>query len=323
LTSVTAIAAGMSHSLALKSDGTVWAWGLGASGQLGDGNFYSSFPNYGVATPVQVTGLSSVISIAGGRDHSLALKSDGKVWAWGAGIKGQLGDGNLYNSPPYGVATPILVSSLVQPVSAIVAGSFRSLALPAVAANTRVVITCPSDLNVSNAPGQCSAVVNYPAPLASGGTGNVVVVCNPPAGSAFPAGTTTVTCTATDESGATAACSFNVTVSDTEPPVASCAVVKAPALFANPPRLVGWFQLLATDNCDLDPLIYIKGSGGSFVAGPFHNGDQVEIAHGPRLIPRQAPNTFGGNIATIQLNGDVLLWAVDSSGNASAPIKCK
>jgi hypothetical protein len=81
--------------------------------------------------------------------------------------------------------------------------------------------------------------------------------------------------------------------------------------------------LLATDNCDPDPLIFIKGSVGSFVAGPFHNGDQVEIAHGPRLIPQQAPSTSGGNIASIQLNGDALLWAVDSSGNASTPVKCK
>jgi len=78
-----------------------------------------------------------------------------------------------------------------------------------------------------------------------------------------------------------------------------------------------------TDNCDPDPLIYIKGSVGSFVAGPFRNGDQVEVGHGPSLIPRQAPSTFGGNIATIQLNGDVLLWAVDSKGNASVPIPCK
>ena len=71
--------------------------------------------------------------------------------------------------------------------------------------------------------------------------------------------------------------------------------------------------MLATDNCDPDLPIYIKGSVGSFVAGPFHNGDQVEIAHGPSLIPQQAPSTFGGNIATIQLNGDVLLWAGDST----------
>jgi hypothetical protein len=116
---------------------------------------------------------------------------------------------------------------------------------------------------------------------------------------------------------------INVTVNDTEAPVASSAVVKAPVLLQNPLRIVGWFQLLATDNSDPDPLIYLKGNAGSFVAGPFHNGDQVEIAHGRSLIPRQAPSTFGGNIATIQLNGDVLLWAVDSSGNASTPVRCR
>jgi hypothetical protein len=116
---------------------------------------------------------------------------------------------------------------------------------------------------------------------------------------------------------------INVTVNDTAAPVASCTVVKAPVLLQNPLRIVGWFQLLAADNSDPDPLIYLKGNAGSFVAGPFHNGDQVEIAHGPNLIPRQAPSTFGGNIATIQLNGDVLLWAVDSSGNASTPVRCR
>jgi hypothetical protein len=157
----------------------------------------------------------------------------------------------------------------------------------------------------------------------SAGAGNVVVVCNPPSGSVFPAGTTAVTCTATDAAGNIATCGFNVTVNDTEPPVASYAVVKAPILLSNPPRIVGAFKLLATDNCDPDPLIYIKGSVGSFVAGPFHSGDQVEIAHGPSLIPGQAPSTSGGNVATIQLNGDVLLWAVDSTVNVSTPIKCK
>ncbi|MEO8428094.1 MAG: choice-of-anchor Q domain-containing protein, partial [Verrucomicrobiota bacterium] len=186
-----------------------------------------------------------------------------------------------------------------------------------------VTLTCPADIAANNDPGQCSAVVNYPAPLVSGGTANVVVVCNPPSGSVFPAGTTTVTCTGTDAAGNIGTCSFNVTVNDTEPPVASYAVVKKPVLLSNPPRIVGWFQLLATDNCDSDPLIYIKGSVGTFVAGPFHNGDQVEIAHGPSLTPRQAPSAFGGNIATIHLNGDALLWTVDSSGNASTPIKCK
>jgi len=84
LSTVRAIAGGGLHSLALNADGTVWAWGDGLFGQLGDGNFYTSPP--GVATPVQVSGLTTVTAIAGGAYHSLALKSDGTVWAWGAGL---------------------------------------------------------------------------------------------------------------------------------------------------------------------------------------------------------------------------------------------
>ena len=77
LTSVIAVAAGGSHSLALKSDGTVWAWGSNSNGQLGDGTF-NFHP-----TPTQVPGLTGIIAIAAGQNHSLALKSDSTVWAWG------------------------------------------------------------------------------------------------------------------------------------------------------------------------------------------------------------------------------------------------
>ncbi|MBY9082732.1 RCC1 repeat- and reductase domain-containing protein, partial [Paenibacillus sp. HN-1] len=78
LSGVTAIAAGSRHSLALKSDGSVWAWGYGGSGELGDGSLTVR------TTPVAVSGLTSeVTAIAGGNSHSLALKSDGSVWAWG------------------------------------------------------------------------------------------------------------------------------------------------------------------------------------------------------------------------------------------------
>ena len=82
------IAGGDVHSLGLKSDGTVWAWGDNFSGQLGDGTTEDR------STPVQVSGLSGVIGIAGGAGHSLALKSDGTVWAWGYNLYGRLGDGD-------------------------------------------------------------------------------------------------------------------------------------------------------------------------------------------------------------------------------------
>ena len=60
LTGVVAIAGGVGHSLALKSDGTVWAWGYNGTGQLGDGSTTNR------VTPVPVSGLSGVVAIAGG-----------------------------------------------------------------------------------------------------------------------------------------------------------------------------------------------------------------------------------------------------------------
>jgi alpha-tubulin suppressor-like RCC1 family protein len=85
------------HSLALCSDGTMVAWGNNAYGQLGDG---TTNPR---TTPVAVlrTGAligKSVIAIATGTHHSLALCSDGTIAAWGRNHKGQLGNGNLTNS---------------------------------------------------------------------------------------------------------------------------------------------------------------------------------------------------------------------------------
>lgn len=81
------ISGGGFHSLVLKSDGTVWAWGLNMYGQLGDGT------NTDRKMPVQVKGLDNVAAIAGGVWHSIALKTDGTVWVWGGNWAGQLGNG--------------------------------------------------------------------------------------------------------------------------------------------------------------------------------------------------------------------------------------
>jgi alpha-tubulin suppressor-like RCC1 family protein len=85
---VVQVAAGYFHALAVRSDGTVWAWGDNADGQLGDG----TRTNRG--TPAQVTGLTGVFTqVAAGPAYSLALRSDGTVWAWGDNQFGQLGNG--------------------------------------------------------------------------------------------------------------------------------------------------------------------------------------------------------------------------------------
>jgi alpha-tubulin suppressor-like RCC1 family protein len=82
---ITQVAAGWNHSLALGSDGTVWAWGDNQFGELGNGNLIQS------DTPVKVVGLSNVTQIAAGDDWSLALRSDGTVWAWGNNLYNELG----------------------------------------------------------------------------------------------------------------------------------------------------------------------------------------------------------------------------------------
>lgn len=72
------VAAGYYFGLALRGDGTVWAWGNNGEGQLGDGTRISR------STPVQVTGLTGVTQVAADGAVSLALRSDGTVWTWGA-----------------------------------------------------------------------------------------------------------------------------------------------------------------------------------------------------------------------------------------------
>jgi RHS repeat-associated protein len=113
-----AVAAGKSHSLAaLKTDGSVWAWGDNLKGELGNGTTTNS------TVPVPVSNLTGVTAVAAGDSDSFALKSDGTVWAWGLNSHGQLGNGTTTNS-----STPVQVSALTG-ITAIAAGSSSAFAL--------------------------------------------------------------------------------------------------------------------------------------------------------------------------------------------------
>lgn len=114
-----AIATGSSHSLALKTDGTLWAWGNNFYGQLGDGTTVERH------APVQIG--SGYKAIAGGKVHSVAVKTDGTLWAWGFNGQGQLGDGTLVNK-----SSPVQIGAGYKAVAsdgAIVGSISHSLAL--------------------------------------------------------------------------------------------------------------------------------------------------------------------------------------------------
>jgi alpha-tubulin suppressor-like RCC1 family protein len=110
LSEVTAIATGGSYGLALRSNGTVMAWGTGGDPNNSD-------------VPIQVSGLSEVTAIAADGGHSLALLSNGKVMAWGENEYGELGDGSTENSQ-----APVRVKGLSDIVD-IADGANHNLAL--------------------------------------------------------------------------------------------------------------------------------------------------------------------------------------------------
>jgi alpha-tubulin suppressor-like RCC1 family protein len=123
LSGVVAIAGGSYHALALKSDGTVRAWGKNDVGQLGN----NSTTNSNVPVTVTVSGgasLSGVVAISAGENHSVALKSDGTVWAWGGAGYGQIGNGSTNPDPHVATATSVLTG-----VSRLSAGDRFTVAL--------------------------------------------------------------------------------------------------------------------------------------------------------------------------------------------------
>jgi alpha-tubulin suppressor-like RCC1 family protein len=130
---VVAIAAGAYHSLALCSDGTVTTWGWNDSGQLGDNTTTNRLAPAAVNTAPGVSALygKTVVGLAAGDSHSLALCSDATVATWGYNDDGELGDNTTTAHPtPVAVNTASGVSALYsKTVVAIAAGAWHSLAL--------------------------------------------------------------------------------------------------------------------------------------------------------------------------------------------------
>ena len=109
------LAGGYEHSLAVRTDGTLWSWGSNDYGQLGDGSRESR--DY----PAQVPGLEGVAAVSAGGRSSFAIQADGTLWAWGDNSRGQLGDGTTITRD-----APVKV---MEDVAAVSAGNDHTLAL--------------------------------------------------------------------------------------------------------------------------------------------------------------------------------------------------
>ncbi|MCI0596224.1 MAG: HYR domain-containing protein [candidate division Zixibacteria bacterium] len=182
----------------------------------------------------------------------------GAAVTFSAGATGTCGPISVACTPPSGSVFPVGATTVTCIATDAVGNKDTCQFTVTVNDAENPTIACPANIITGNDPGQCGATVSYTAPATDNCPG-VTVVCSPPAGSFFPVGTTTVSCTATDaSSGNQASCSFTVTVNDTENPTISC-----------PPNIVKGND---PNNCDtLVTFIAIPGDncpGVSYVCSP-------------------------------------------------------
>ncbi len=124
LSGVRSLAVGVMHNCASTDQGKVYCWGRAIFGQLGylvDGDAGSPDPSDpGSALPVPVPGLTDVLEVAAGEDHTCAVRKSGQVVCWGRGDYGELGDGQKTGS-----VVPVVPSNLPFAVH-LGAGAFTS-----------------------------------------------------------------------------------------------------------------------------------------------------------------------------------------------------
>lgn len=112
------LAAGTSHTAAIRADGTIWSWGSNSKGQLGDNSKTSRI------TPVLTGSANNWVQVAAGKAHTVGLQANGTLWTWGDNSWGQLGTDRIPNA----LATPLQIGS-GQSWKGIAAGDDHTLAL--------------------------------------------------------------------------------------------------------------------------------------------------------------------------------------------------
>jgi hypothetical protein len=118
------MASGRYHALAILNDHTLFAWGANSAGQLGDRTVNDQVAAVQVPVNTAMANTADWFTVAAGGAHTLAIKQDQTLWAWGSNSDGQLGDGTTTNAVdgpiPVGVGKRWL---------AVAAGRFHSMAI--------------------------------------------------------------------------------------------------------------------------------------------------------------------------------------------------
>lgn len=93
------ISVGGFHTIAIKEDGTLWAWGRNNAGQLGDGTLVEK------TSPVQIGIDTDWVEISAGFITNIAKKANGTLWGWGLNSYGQIANGVTYQNFPLQIGT--------------------------------------------------------------------------------------------------------------------------------------------------------------------------------------------------------------------------
>jgi hypothetical protein len=201
-------------------------------------------------------------------------------------------------------------------------------------------ISCPANISVVNAAGQCSTIVTYASPVGSDNCPGATTqqTAGLPSGSAFPVGTTTNCFTVTAANGQTANCCFTVTVTDTQAPTISCpANISVNTDLGQCSAVVNYTQPLGADNCPAAMTFQTAGlpTGSAFPVGTTTNCFTVTAANGQTanccftvtVTDNQAPAVTCSNQTiifngqeSIALNTNALVTATDNCGIQSSSL---
>ncbi|MFQ5446303.1 MAG: HYR domain-containing protein, partial [Saprospiraceae bacterium] len=175
---------------------------------------------------------------------------------------------------------------------------------------------CPANITVDNDPDSCNAVVNWTVPTATDNCPGVVLTSTHNTGEIFPVGTTTVTYTATDASGNSVTCSFDVIVNDAEPPITLCQDITIPLdNTGNTSITAAQIDNGSSDNCGISSMAVAPNTFTCTEVGPNTVTLTVTDVNG-NSGTCTATVTVEDKLPPIALCQDITIQ-LDASGNAT------